>query len=163
MSVLQQRAILEDRERKNSQGGQRRSSVSCQKVISCLWCSLEPTLSSLLPRHIVCLGPGGHTGTWPDDLTAQQSQNNRVSFSLNSLTGNVPGKDASKGDTREFGGAEKRTGEPENSLVLELIWAWTSKPTTPTSCWGELREREREEPGMRQTRSGKPLKMFKYT
>lgn len=40
-----------------------------------------------------------------------------------SLTGNVPGKDASKNETRELGGAEKRTGEPENSLVLELIWA----------------------------------------
>lgn len=39
------------------------------------------------------------------------------------LTGNVPGKDASKNDTREFGGAEKQTDEPENNLVLELIWA----------------------------------------
>lgn len=69
------------------------------------------------------------------------SINNRLSlseWSSTSLTGNVPGKDESKNDTREFGGAEKRTGEPENSLVLELIWAWISKPTTPTSCWGAL-------------------------
>ena len=62
-------------------------------------------------------------------------------ISLLTLTGNVPGKDASKGDTREFGGAEKPTDEPEKSLVLELIWAWTSKPTTPTSCLGALRDR----------------------
>lgn len=53
----------------------------------------------------------------------------------------MPGKDASKNDTREFGGAEKPTDEPENSLVLELIWAWISKPTTPTSCWGALWQR----------------------
>ena len=79
---------------------------------------------------------------------------------MNSLTGNVPGRDASKGDTREFGGAEKPTGEPENSFVLELIWAWTSKPTTPTSCWGELRERQ--EPHMRQTRSERPL-LYRWT
>lgn len=58
-----------------------------------------------------------------------------------SLTGNVPGRDASKNDTREFGGAEKPTGEPENSLVLELICAWISKPTTPTRRWGALEKR----------------------
>lgn len=39
------------------------------------------------------------------------------------LTGSVPGREASKNDTREFGGAEKPTEEPENSLVLDLIWA----------------------------------------
>lgn len=39
------------------------------------------------------------------------------------LTGSVPGREASKNDTREFGGAEKPTEDPENSLVLELIWA----------------------------------------
>lgn len=37
------------------------------------------------------------------------------------LTGSVPGKEASKKDTRELGGAENRTDEPENSLELELI------------------------------------------
>lgn len=55
-----------------------------------------------------------------------------------SLTGNVPGRDASKNDTREFGGAEKPTREPENNLVFELIWAWISKPTTPTRRWESL-------------------------
>lgn len=66
---------------------------------------------------------------------------------IGTLTGNVPGKEASKNDTREFGGAEKRTDEPENSLVLELICAWISKPTTPTSCWGALQQREVEHIG----------------
>lgn len=37
------------------------------------------------------------------------------------LTGSVPGREASKKDTSELGGAEKPTEEPENSLVLELI------------------------------------------
>lgn len=39
------------------------------------------------------------------------------------LTGRVPGSEASKNDTEEFGGAEKPTLEPENSLELDLIWA----------------------------------------
>lgn len=130
---------------KDSQGGQHRSSVSCQKVTSCLWCSWGPIPSLLLPRHIVCSGPGDTQGTLPDALTVKRLKNNRLSLfevSLTTLTGNVPGKDASKNDTREFGGAEKRTVEPENSLVLELIWAWISNPTTPTSCWGALRQRD---------------------
>lgn len=38
---------------------------------------------------------------------------------LKVLTGNVPGKEASKKDTREFGGDKKRTAEPENILVRE--------------------------------------------
>ena len=39
------------------------------------------------------------------------------------LTGKVPGSDASKKDTKEFGGAAKWTGDPEKSLELEEIWA----------------------------------------
>lgn len=51
------------------------------------------------------------------------------------LTGKVPGRDASKKDTKEFGGAAKWTWDPEKSLDLEEIWAWISKPTTAAhSC-----------------------------
>lgn len=64
-----------------------------------------------------------------------------ILFVGSTLTGNVPGRDASKNDTSEFGGAEKPTGEPENNLVLELICAWISKPTTPTRSWGSLQRR----------------------
>ena len=35
------------------------------------------------------------------------------------ITGNVPGNDASKNDTREFGGAEKPTLDAEKSFVLD--------------------------------------------
>ena len=46
------------------------------------------------------------------------------------LTGKVPGRDASKKDTKELGGAAKWTWDPEKSLELEAIWAWISNPTT---------------------------------
>lgn len=48
------------------------------------------------------------------------------------LTGNVPGKEASKNDTVEFGGAANLTCELEKSLEAELICAWISRPTTPS-------------------------------
>lgn len=38
------------------------------------------------------------------------------------LTGKVPGRDASKKDTKELGGAAKWTWDPEKSLELEAIW-----------------------------------------
>lgn len=79
---------------------------------------------------------------WPAKKGITKQQGICAWLETPSLTGNVPGKDASKNDTREFGGAEKQTEEPENSLVLEWIWAWISKPTTPTSCSGALRQRE---------------------
>lgn len=39
------------------------------------------------------------------------------------LTGKVPGREASKKDTKELGGAVNCTWEPEKILELELICA----------------------------------------
>lgn len=45
-------------------------------------------------------------------------------------TGNVPGMEQSKKDTLLLTGEENLVDAPENNLLTELIWAWTSKPTT---------------------------------
>lgn len=123
-------------------GGRHRSNVSCQKMTSCWWCSSEPIRSWLLPPHIVYSAPEGKHS----DIDLIRKLPTNKGFRLlgphqTSLTGNVPGRDTSKNDTREFGGAEKPTAEPENNLVLELICAWISKPTTPTRRRGSLKRR----------------------
>ena len=46
------------------------------------------------------------------------------------LTGSVPGSEASKKDTDEFGGAWNLTCDPEKSLEAEEIWACISRPIT---------------------------------
>lgn len=45
------------KEVENSQEGRRKSSASCQRATSCLWCSSEPIPSWLLPPRIVCSEP----------------------------------------------------------------------------------------------------------
>lgn len=56
---------------------------------------------------------------------------------FNLLTGSVPGNEASKCETSEFGGAKNLTWDPEKSFDVDWIWAWISSPTTPT-IWGRL-------------------------
>lgn len=60
------------------------------------------------------------------------------------LTGRVPGSEASKKETSEFGGAMNSALEAENSLVLESIWACISRPTIldQPSCEDELYNRK---------------------
>ena len=70
--------VRTDKGVKNSQGGQRRSSVFCQKGTSCLLYSWEPVLSSRLPRRIVCSGPENTQGGASPDKKAIQKQ--RVIF-----------------------------------------------------------------------------------
>ena len=48
------------------------------------------------------------------------------------LTGKVPGREASKNETNEFGGAMNWASDPEKSFVLDWIWAWISSPTVLT-------------------------------
>lgn len=69
--LLKPRCCTESR-KENSPGGQRRNSVSCQRVTSCLWCSLEPILSSRLPPRSACSAPGDVqrnylTRKWPPE------------------------------------------------------------------------------------------------
>ncbi len=45
------------------------------------------------------------------------------------ITGSMPGKAAStKLETWVLGSAPKAVAAPENSLALEITWAWTSRP-----------------------------------
>src|SRR5438270_12817790 len=50
------------------------------------------------------------------------------------MTGNMPGKAASTGETWVFGSAPNWVAAPENSLALETTWAWTSSPITVSHC-----------------------------
>ncbi len=58
-------------------------------------------------------------------------------------TGSVPGNEASKCETSEFGGAKNLTWDPEKSFDVDWIWAWISRPTTPT-IWGRLDNKAQE-------------------
>src|ERR1700738_4873446 len=46
------------------------------------------------------------------------------------MTGSMPGKAASTGETWVLGSAPKSVAAPENSLAFEITWAWTSSPIT---------------------------------
>ena len=45
-------------------------------------------------------------------------------------TGSAPGRARQTGQTRVFGGAPKRLGQLQKSLVRVSSWAWTSSPIT---------------------------------
>ena len=52
-------------------------------------------------------------------------------FTASSLiTGNMPGIAASTSETWLFGSPPNWVEAPENSLALEVTWAWTSSPIT---------------------------------
>ncbi len=46
------------------------------------------------------------------------------------MTGSMPGKAASTGETWVLGPAPNSVAAPENNFALETIWAWTSSPIT---------------------------------
>src|SRR5690606_2986837 len=46
------------------------------------------------------------------------------------MTGSMPGKAASTNDTWLLGSAPNSVEAPENSLALDVTWAWTSMPMT---------------------------------
>ena len=46
------------------------------------------------------------------------------------MTGSMPGKAASTKLTWVLGSAPNSVAAPENSLALEMTWAWTSRPST---------------------------------
>ena len=65
----------------------------------------------------------------------------RTAWRMHSIlgTGSIPGIAASTSETWVLGSAPNAVAAPENSLALEVTWAWTSRPITtshsPLAPW----------------------------
>ena len=55
-----------------------------------------------------------------------------------SLTGKVPGREASNRETCVFIGTANSAPAPENNLESALIWAWISNPITDSQFSSEF-------------------------